>query len=381
MLQQLDSANIFEFFPITLGELGLPPRVPPRPLAYQQPQYSADFEFALFAYDVFCRDGKTYIITPPNTDEAWHVALQSLALDGRPLAEFQHKIHKNKVHKAIIQHAGSRLTLNDREVQVKVFPSSYTNNHNILYTLSKDNEPIWLSEWINDFVAHHEIDTAVVYDNASTQYTTSELRTFLQSRCSNVSIYCVHCPGSWGPRSYHSVCRLTESSDPIFAEAWDSDFLQYAMLEHVRYALANADSCLVNADVDEIVHVQGDLPITTEARNFPGVSKYHGKWIEMETSSAKYSPEIRHSSHTLIDINSKCPTKWAANLRGLTDDVFLRVHDIAGPSSIYRLLTSALYLHHRQINNNWAHNRSMTVLHDETKHISPLHLNHLFELC
>jgi hypothetical protein len=331
---------------ITLDELGLEKRISTRKIDQRQENFDQNFDSETFCYDIFSRDGRTIFISPPNDDNAWSEALKKIKIDGFPVSEYEFKLYKNKIHKLIVNHPAATIDLSHRSLSIKSLPKILNCRKRVLYTLQRDNDIRWIIDWVQLNVARHKINCVVIYDNNSTVTDYKELFSFFEN--TNIELIVKEVPFKYGPEAYNG-------------SGWDSDFLQYAMFEHVRYYCCNPESIILNSDIDEIVITANGDSVFNMPNRDNSVCLFYGKWVVVQNQPFLDNDWRQHSKHNMIELNSTCPTKWVARLDGLSDSCFLRVHEVAGISCKYMDETEVLYLHHKGINNNWKYNRGGPV--------------------
>lgn len=340
---------------INLDELQIEYRIPPREKECRQYNYIDLFDSNTFAYDVFSRNGKTYIITPPNTDNTWNKVINLIRINNKKINSLKHKLYKDKIHKLIINIDANHIEWSNNYANIDKRPNTFKKRNKILYTLQKDNDIQWIQDWINWHKTKHKIDTVIIYDNASTKYSIDQLKCNLKD--DSLEIIIENCPYKFGPGAFNG-------------SRWDSDYLQYAMYEQVRYYHCNEKSKIINADIDELVVCKNDTPIFNLLNEPKSIVFYPGKWIDVQATNNTTSEKLmKHKDHTIIDKYFVCPNKWTANLDGLNDSTFLRIHDYTGDRSIKKITNKAIYLHHRCITTNWKYKRS--------KHISINNKNYI----
>ena len=328
---------------ISLSDIGLPNRVPPRSLELRQSDYESLFDFETFAYDVFWRQGKIVFLCAPVPDESYPQIINTIRIKNKALRELPHRIYSNKIQKIIIDSDSNVISIGGREIVLDRVPDSYAGRSKVLYTLQKDNSIQWIRDWIEWHKKSHGIDAVIIYDNQSTEYSIETLARELQ--CPDLEVVIESCPFKYGPGAYKG-------------SKWDSDFLQYAMFERLRYKDCNSNTRLLNADIDEMVVCKGTVEVFDLVSEDASACLFPGRWIEVpRTADLDQMADIRHESHTHVDISSYCANKWAVNLTNLSNSVFLRVHDFFGPIKRVLAGNSVVYLHHRQINTNWKYNR------------------------
>lgn len=338
---------------LKLSSYGLPPRQSIRPLDQRQPDYDELFDSETFIYDAFVRDGAVFIIAPPLTQDAWQVLLGGVSLNGKPVHAGRMQVLKGgKTHKLIIRGIKGQVSLFEHSLRdVSRECAIPLGRGRVLYTLQKNNEISWIRDWISWHVRSHACEHVIIYDNGSDQYDLDELRRKLGIAGCDVHVFSA--PFRYGPGAFNG-------------SAWDSDFLQYAMFEHVRYRHCGQKTQLLQVDIDELVFVASRMSVYELADLPASINFFSGRWIEM--CDEEGSRPISHTAHSLVDLSSACPNKWIANLEGLPDTVFFRVHDSEGQGAVVRHLLNVKYLHFRSINTNWKWKRRRMVKFDKEKH-------------
>jgi hypothetical protein len=197
----------------------------------------------------------------------------------------------------------------------------------------------------------HNVDCIIIYDNNSSNYSIDQIYDELKGLGIRIIIESV--PFKKGPGAYNG-------------SSWDSDFLQYAMFEHVRYMHCQNADAFVNSDIDELVYVRNNLSIF-DLISEPGASLlFSGKWVHLSENNLRFGNSIvNHHSHNLLDNKSRCPNKWAVNLINLPNNVFFRVHEIHALKSLKVEVSEVVYLHHRCISTSWKFKRFPVASVDE----------------
>lgn len=179
--------EIIHVSPIQLPENGTLKRHSPRPEALQDATYQEKFDTDTLAYDVFMSDDKLVFSGPPafGLDELYKNA--KFVLDDVDTAE--------KVETTLLDRVQRNWLSTNKDVAVfewktDLFQSKVavnTHQHElfrdkkVLFTLSKNNKPMWIADWINYYKTNHGIDAVLFYDNGSDNYDLTTLKIIYQN--------------------------------------------------------------------------------------------------------------------------------------------------------------------------------------------------------
>ena len=325
---------------ILLSEINQSCRVTTRSAELRQSNFFESFDEETFIYDIFQSSNKTYLIAPPSKPEVWDYFFNLATFDGKKIHDINYSFYKNKVSKLIIHFPVNEIKWGDKFIRPRSRVATNKIN-NAVYTLQKNNDLTWIKDWANWYINNHAVDSVIIYDNSSEAYSLEELRKQLFTLNAQVILESV--PFKYGPGAYKG-------------SAWDSDFLQYAMFEHARYFYMENNGVFINADIDELLVTNNDQPISTKLTENHNCISYIGKWVHLDPDLL-HDSIITHYSHNRLDLETKCPQKWTANLSLLPDNAFLKVHEIQGENVKSINTQEAIYLHHKQISTNWKVNR------------------------
>jgi hypothetical protein len=241
----------------------------------------------------------------------------------------------------------------------------------VLLTTSKDNDLRWIQDWVRFHRDRHGVDAVLLYDNASTAYSTADVTAAL-TQISGVVGGVVSWPYKYGPQGLDAK------------QFWDSDYCQHGVFEHARrHYLVDAHT-VINADIDELVLSPSGVSVCdAAAKSAFGIVRYHGRWTIgcNDVSSPQPAEPPRHRDFDTIltrtmtrrfgiipvDTN-RCPAKWTVVPSRCPDGAQWRPHVINGwPAA--RLSTSAFtYRHFRELSNGWKYKRESRTLFDPRLH-------------
>ena len=131
----------------------------------------------------------------------------------------------------------------------------------VLVTKSKNNQLDWITDWININQSLHGINALLLFDNDSTAYTTQELLQHLAVHISLDVLCLVHLPYPFGPGggiSRSLLCKANNNT-PV---PWDSDYLNYGLLELAHQRFLPDASQVISCDIDEIILSENGVSIS-----------------------------------------------------------------------------------------------------------------------
>jgi len=331
---------------IKLTDAGMVKRKPRRPSKLQQSDFSEKFDYETLFYDYFIKKNSLYFIGPFISDQDANYLISLISINGISLDKLKFKIYKTKkVFKIIVDNFNINYSLMVGSLNLNprvVLP--YLDGKKVAYTLQKNNDIIWIADWIYEINRIHGIEDFLIYDNLSDKYNLEEISLIASRLKVNLSIVSV--PYLHGPRSYN-LNGVTSD--------WDSDFLQSAMFEHARYRFFDNSGILLNSDIDELIFFPSlvDDLIKSDVAAFT----YSGRWayISSKQKDAAVKGIIRHRDHNLIDLNVVCSNKWIVNLALLRDEAFLAVHGIINLTNQVKI--NNYFCHFSGISDGWKYKR------------------------
>lgn len=333
-------------------------RTAPRPLEYRHPGYLEQFDAHTLFYNVFWRDGHVVLVGPPLVNLAPAV-LAGLRFDGLPppVAPVVRNFDRTDVITYAMSARPRRVTLDigGAHLAARILPdhAAPLSGRRALVTLSKNNELVWIRDWIDFHVRTHGVDAVVLYDNASDRYTPPELLHHISSVPGIRTAIVVPWPFVFGPQA-----------DP---DHWDSDYCQYGMLEDVRRRFLAEARAMFQVDVDELIVGPGGDIVDALDRSPTGALRFPGRWLSTVSSDPAAPPRHRHFHHTFAS-NYLAATKWVAIPGRIPDAVQMRVHDLFGPDFDLATSERPLFRHFKAISTNWKSRRSDLVPHDPAIH-------------
>jgi hypothetical protein len=354
-------------------------RMPLTPPSNQSEQFRRDFDYRTFIYDcAWDRERSEAVFLAPqfNNLRAYAERTRFLASPGWQVSP--HSITKfdrhDQVRVRVPPESRRVYVANALGMQVFDLDTSdlgFFEGRRVLLTTSKNNEIVWLRDWIAYHQALHGADAVLLFDNASDRYRIEELLTALSGIVGIARLGIVSWPFPWG--GYPPDDR---------EDAWE-DHCQYGALETAHWRFLQRARSVVNCDVDELIMpLKSGLGLFEAAETAPaGIVHSIGSWstlVSDDTLPASLGRVgiVTHGDFRVTmrrDPEASDVLKWAAvpaKQRGQW-----LVHRIAAPG--YDDATAGLgappepvatHRHLRQLSTNWRYDRSRIEVYDPAIH-------------
>ena len=340
--------------PVTLtGDLR---RDSPRPPALRNAQYEAQFDAETLFYDVY-RAGKYVVCQGPPLRNLFAPLRASAPFDAgftRWLGRARHA-SRDKRGEIWLKSDATALTIDGPvgrfEVPVQPDGAGLFAGHRVLTTLSKDNAPRWIADWIAYYRADHGADAVLLYDNGSTLYSAAELEAELARQFPAMTIRVIAWPFKYGPQGGLAGAVAGQEAP------WDSDFCQTGSLQHARHRFLRHARSVLNVDIDEIVlPVDGRSIFAATETSRSGFVKFAGQWISNATPGNPDFATCRHADFRWRDRaeTRQCPPKWCVvPSRHPPFTTSWTVHNLFGARANRVVDAGFAYRHMMAISNNW----------------------------
>lgn len=248
----------------------------------------------------------------------------------------------------------------------------------VLFSRQKNNKLEWIVDWINIYKNLHDINALLLFDNNSDVYSSQELLQYISAYV-DIDVCCVvHFPFLYGPQGGTYNKKLAS----IYKEGvpWDSDYLDYGILEvaHQRF-LATAKS-VVFCDIDEIIIGRDDIniPSILQGKNNAYIIKEHLVTFVRSTNQDNQNLSNLFNSRSiffnplfLLIPNPEHITKWihAAHSVHIRDQYL--VHSIAhGNSCLKNVCDKLVARHFFQVSTGWKYSSRLDIpYYDSNKHL------------
>lgn len=369
----------------------LPPdgtlREPPRPPAEREPGFDDRFDATTLVYDAFesRRHGATLLVCPPllNLEPAIRDARFTSAATG---AELGFRIeHRRLIDVIVVDRSPG-----DGDIRIEsgigtfeVGPDADRTDLfagcRTMLTMSKDNELVWLQDWMRFHRDVHGADALLLYDNASTTYTNTELAEALSQVAGFRQVRIVEWPYRYGPQG------------DAHGRHWDCFYSQLGMLEAARHHYLGSAAAVMMADPDELVVPLTGTSVFDAARVArSGVVAYHGLWVPTFREHTTLRP-VRHRDFLdverpqwgrrfgVIPTRRYFENKWTAVPERMPDDAQWLIHAILGVLRSRWASRRFWFAHYRAISTSWKYDRAEVDVRDRRRHRRPRSLRRALE--
>ena len=238
-------------------------------------------------------------------------------------------------------------------------PSNDFINKSVIVTISKNHPITWLQQWIHYHKTVHNVEGFLIYNNQSSDYTSTELEQQLMRSDIEIKIVDYDVPfGTMGGGLWE-----WQGKSGTFLP-WDSDFAQYVMLEHAKWRYLWCAKLAINADTDELL-LLNNMTLDQFAEYCKHSSNsawlYQGTWIEPVDSQTgqianSVSFDQRHFKnywHTAHSNQRGIGVKWMLNPQKNMNYQWM-LHRTTGPHMQTKDISFAHYL---AMNTSWSWKR------------------------
>jgi hypothetical protein len=367
--------------PIVLTE-GQMHREPARPPAFQPPGFAEEFDYDTLLFDgFFCGDNEILLTAPPFLNLLPHVkAMQVAAVpSGRPCAfQLRDMDRHSQIRITVPQGTTTvrlRSAIGNFDLDIQPSHCNFFAGRRVLFTLSKNNRFEWILDWVRYHRDVHGADAVLIYDNQSTDYSSSELLAALSNLAGIDRVCIAEWPFRYGPQGLSSK------------DYWDSDFCQCGAWEHARWMFLQQARSAMNSDVDELVVAKdGSSVFEAAERSRLGVVRYNGHWVhgfQGRTRVANGEAPIRvfdfdhYLRHLTVrrwgivpsrEWTTVCPPKWTVVPSRCPQRAQWTPHRIKGWLNAAPINGNFSFRHFREIGNHWKYDRSAREIFDGVRY-------------
>lgn len=354
----------------------------PRPEELRNARYAAQYDWDTLFYDVYRAERQVVFQGPPLFSFLDRLR-ESSPFDRAFAGLFPKARHVSTKKRGEIwlRSDAAHFTLDGalgrHEIAVQPDGAELFAGRRVLTTLSKDNDPEWIEDWIRFYTRIHGAEAVLLYDNASSAYHWRTLQERLRARFPDIRIVVVSWPFPYGP-SGGPAGAVNGVEAP-----WDSDFCQTGMLQHARFRFLRRARSVLNLDIDELVLSDRGRSIfaATEASR-SGFVKFEGFWISATTPLALCAAGARHAEFTWRDglDPTVCPAKWClVPARTHARRHSWSVHNLFGSRHNAHISREFAFRHMRAISKGWKERRWDAVDHDPARFTRDAALARAFE--
>ena len=346
-----------------------------RPAELRDANFDEEHDGTTLFYDAFWSGSEVLLLGPPlNNLTSTMQDLRVVALPSGTPCTFRTRTLELHQQLWVSAPAGTSclvLSTGMGEIIVAVKPrrASPLAGRRVLCTMSKDNELVWIEDWVRFHRDLHGADAVLVYDNASTAYAAELLQERLSALAGIAVAQVVTWPYRYGPQGFQKLGY------------WDSTYSQPGVFEHARWSLLAEARSVMNGDVDEVVHSRNGARLfeAVEASRF-GVLRYNGLWMpttDRSRVSADQPPRYRDFEHHLdpkIDWTRRPPRrsfsspKWAVVPSRCPPRAQWQVHRVKRWPAAAVITPTFSYRHYRRLSNGWKYDRADAQAYDPAMH-------------
>lgn len=317
------------------------------------------FDATMLFYDIFAEAGRVVFIRPSLLELARVLREARVSLDGvrlRPRLKPKDSDRSQIVILDVPGAAPSSITFDMTGVSMAVEPQAARHDifrgRNVLLGKSKNNDLLWIEDWVRFHAVNQGVDAVLLYDNASTKYDAEAVLRAIRRVPEIDAAVVVKWPHKFGARG----------------KGFDADWSQYASIEDGRRRFLRDATGVLQLDVDELVVSEAGKTVFDYLVESPvGAVTISGVWVEPVRSAS--AGDIRHRDYRY---KQRAPTdntlwKWAVIPRLIPDTVRLTVHGFTGgfrPTAPRDIR----FRHFRAISTGWKYDRPREVLYDPLNH-------------
>ena len=309
------------------------------------PHYLERYDRRTLFYDcVYQEDRGVYLFTAPRFLNLWDEFRDRLRLDGAPVrglnrrwsAKYEQVEVRAPRGTVELDWPGGGWQIAPREDIAPAF-----DGLNAVVTMNRDNDLVWIRDWLAHLVDEHGLQGAVIFDNGSTAYTPERLAEVMAQVPGLTQAAVLLADYPYGPRDSGKGFEVRPK------------FLQPAILNIARRDVLRRARAVLNVDIDEIVLRRGGRTVFDRAAaSLSGAVRLNGHWAFPAAGDAVPAPHRRHLWRA-VPLSRSNP-KWCARPSGPISRLGWYVHHVGG--ELFRLLPPATdcdFVHCRATSTGW----------------------------
>lgn len=367
-------AIIAEPSPVQIDESDSITRIRSRQEQYRDESYDSKYDFKTVFYDCIISGQQLLLPGPPLMNFDQLLEEGKLTVSGKPATAIQtSQLERNQLTTLTFDEPlaeGDLLrfehhSITPIETEIRRSWNDFFSGFNVLYTMQKDEELEWISDWAKYYSRIHNVNSVLIFDNGSSKYSLTELRDVVDKIPEIERVAVINWPFKYGPQG-----GSWDGKDA----PWDSDFCQIGAFQTARFRFLARANGMVNADIDELV-----VPLTKRtlfdslAESDSGVIGYGGHWIENSSGDISVNSLPRFWEHALTkDRDAPCAAKWTGAPERWPDRAQPTAHFVR---NIDYLPSPDFYTaHFRALNSGWkSTERLATVTTEDLSIDKPLY--------
>ena len=330
-----------DFHSLSLDGSGMKRR--PRVRASKQlPDYLTRFDADTLWLDAVWRDGILRLICPRLNNLYWTLRFARFRLDGVPTRARFARFYRHTVISMKSPRPPETVSVDigdwTGQTRVSLPEDLLFAGRNVLFVLSKNNEPSWIEDWVRFHVFHHGADAVLLVDNGSTETSLTDIAAAI-TRGGVDQRLVLSAPLPFGP-----------IGKPPFVNS--ELFLQTGVMNAVRWRYLYRARAVLATDIDELVSCSRGSIFDAAVASPQGYVAIPGQWAYPAPGSTE-AP--RHATHIYRDDPAQaCSEKWCMVPDGPMKDYEWRVHKLEGLRRGRRFLLPGSRLYHcRAITTGW----------------------------
>lgn len=333
----------------------------PRPIELREDSYEEKFDNKTLFYDVFQVEDEIFLIGPPlhnlkSIMENSSIYIDNIKIDGLNITwgeQLRYTITKIKFENTSRRY---RLKIVNEyftsETYISRNRTEEQKNKDVLVAINKNNKIDWIYDWAKFYYHSEGINTVIIYDNNSTNYSVEQLATKL-SVLNKIKFYIVKTPFPFGPQG-----GWLDLNGKLTQLPFDSFYLQASMLSHARFFFCNQANFYLNADIDElVVEKTGDkIKNVMKEKNLS-----YACFSQVYIYSSEVNDDLKLADVYLKDKDSTygCQ-KWACFPKQIDESRQFDIHVIHGLRSTF--VNNIVKYHLYPISSNWRDSRNNKTL-------------------
>jgi hypothetical protein len=354
-------------------------RTPFTPPSDQSEQFRRNFDYRTFIYDcAWDRESSEVILLAPSFYNLRGYAEQAHFIASPGWRECSHSIAMLDTHDQIrvrVPPGSSGLHLVSglgmQAFRLDASDLAFFEGRRVLLTKSKNNEIVWLRDWIAYHQVHHGADAVLIFDNASDRYDIETLLEALSGIPGIARLGIVTWPFPWGGRP------------PPGSEGIWEDHCQYGALETAHWRFLQFARSVANFDVDELIKpLESGTGFFSAAEEEPaGVAVSAAQWtvlVQDERFRTRVGKDhvVRHRDFSVTTgtppqagsllkwaaVPAKLRGQWGVHRVAASGQAGVSLGDAPMPSPV----TS--HWHLKQLSTSWRYDRSDIAAFDPRIH-------------
>ncbi|WP_196158724.1 hypothetical protein [Reinekea sp. G2M2-21] len=312
--------------------------------------YLARYDDTTLFYDCFYNPQKRcYTFTAPRFLNLWPEFKQAVQVNG---SRFRGRLKRYTWQRCeqveVYAPANAELSLRSEHlngvIPVRDSHRDLFSAMNCALAISKDNQLSWIRDWAQFHVRAHGLEAVCIIDNASTEYTASDVLETLRSVSELKAAVVLSAPFPYGPVDSSKKLEVSPR------------FLQTSMFNLIKQDLFADARAILSVDIDELVMPNKSVSVfdAAVAARLGAVSFRELRVFPEANEERAYN----HRAHTQVRAGRKLGnTKWCVAGHGFMNRFGWAVHRFGGAFFPFTETQDFTYLHCHATSTSWKKNR------------------------